>query len=126
MANGIGSLSLSQSRYDYSPNTGGKCFDQISLVASKESTLFLLIGAATAGSNYFVSQAYRLGEASLVAPLEYVALPMGVMFGVVIFGDWPGLSTWIGITLIVGAGLFVVWRETLVARSKKHQPPRPQ
>lgn len=96
------------------------------LPPSDDLALFLLIGAATAGSNYFVSQAYRLGEASLVAPLEYVALPMGVMFGVVIFGDWPGLSTWIGITLIVGAGLFVVWRETLVARSKKHQPPRPQ
>lgn len=88
--------------------------------------LFLLIGVATAGSNYFVSQAYRLGEASLVAPLEYVALPMGVLFGVVIFGDWPTLSSWIGMTLIVGAGLFVVWRETLVAQHKDPDPRRPQ
>ena len=53
MANGIGSLSLSQSRYDYSPNTGGKCFDQISLVASKESTLFLLIGAEKSTGKLF-------------------------------------------------------------------------
>lgn len=88
--------------------------------------LFLIIGVATAGSNYFVSQAYRLGEASLVAPLEYVALPMGVMFGVVIFGDWPSVNSWVGMILIVGAGLFVVWRESLAAQSPDRHPPRPQ
>lgn len=88
--------------------------------------LFLVIGVATAGSNYFVSQAYRLGEASLVAPLEYAALPMGVLFGVLIFGDWPSLNSWVGMTLIVGAGLFVVWRESLAAQAPDRQPPRPQ
>lgn len=88
--------------------------------------LFLIVGLATAGSNYFVSQAYRLGEASLVAPLEYVALPIGVFFGVVIFGDWPSLNSWAGMTLIVGAGLFVVWRESLSSRAPEKHPPRPQ
>lgn len=86
----------------------------------------LLVGIATAGSNFFVGQAYRLGEATLVAPLEYVALPLGVIFGVVIFGDWPTFNSWIGMGLIVGAGLFVVWRESLSSQLPDRSPPRPQ
>lgn len=81
------------------------------LPAGPDIVLLVFIGFATAGSNYFVSQAYRLGEASLVAPLEYVAIPIGVILGVLVFGDWPSLSSWIGITLIVSAGLFLLWRE---------------
>lgn len=75
---------------------------------------FLIIGVVMVGFNYFVSQVYCLGEVSFVVLFEYVVLLMGVMFGVVIFGDWLSLNFWVGMILIVGVGFFVVWCESLV------------
>ena len=40
----------------------------------------------------------------------------GVIYGWVFFGDWPTPVGWLGISIITGAGLFVLWREN---RAKK-------
>ncbi|MFY0617425.1 DMT family transporter [Shimia sp.] len=84
------------------------------LPAASDWWLLILLGIASAGGGFFISQAYRLSEASLIAPLEYVALPMAVGFGIVVFDEWPARTTWLGMALIIGAGLFVFWRETKV------------
>ncbi len=78
--------------------------------------LFVLIGAGSCFGGFFISQAYRLGEAGFVAPFEYVAMPMAVLTGWLIFGDLPDAAGWLGIALIVGAGLLQLWRETVNAR----------
>lgn len=59
-----------------------------------------------------ISQAYRLCEAALVAPLEYAAMPMAIFWGLLVFGEWPDPVAWIGISLILGAGIYMIWRET--------------
>ncbi|PSL18944.1 DMT family transporter [Shimia abyssi] len=79
--------------------------------ASADIPLLVLLGVASACGGFFISQAYRISEASMIAPLEYFAMPMAVIFGVLVFGEWPPLTTWIGMCLIIGAGLFVFWRE---------------
>ena len=33
-----------------------------------------------------------------------------------IFGDWPDIVSWLGIVLIAGAGLYVVYSETVQGR----------
>jgi len=53
-------------------------------------------------------------EAALVAPLEYVAMPMAIFWGVFVFGDWPDTWSWAGILLIIGAGIYMIWRETRI------------
>ena len=73
--------------------------------------LFCLIGAFASIGGYFISQAYRLGEAAMVAPFEYLALPLSILWGVLIFGEWPDVWAWAGIVLIAGAGLYTMWRE---------------
>jgi len=73
---------------------------------------FLATGLAVAIGGLMMSQAYRLNEAGLVAPFEYVGMPMAIIWGVVVFGRWPDLTAWIGIALICGAGLYTLWRET--------------
>ena len=60
---------------------------------------------------YTLSQAYRLGDAATIAPYEYTALPLAVLWGYLIFGTLPGVSTGLGIALIMGAGLYVFLRE---------------
>ena len=57
------------------------------------------------------SNAYRSVEASLIAPFEYAAIPMGVFWGIVIWQDWPISSAWTGMVLILVGGLYAVYRE---------------
>lgn len=73
---------------------------------------FIVAGVAGAVGGYLVGQAYRLCEAGLVAPFEYVAMPLAVIWGVLIFSEWPAPNVWVGSALIIGAGLVSVWRET--------------
>ena len=73
---------------------------------------FVLAGIGTAMGGFLIAQAYRLCESALVAPLEYVAMPMAVFWGVAIFGEWPDAVSWTGISLILGAGIYLIWRET--------------
>jgi S-adenosylmethionine uptake transporter len=79
--------------------------------APGDEWVFLALGVNAALIGYCLSQAYRLGDAATVAPFEYVLLPMAVLWGWVIFDDLPVLEVWIGIALILAAGLFVFLRE---------------
>lgn len=73
--------------------------------------IFLIVGAGIAVAGYLISQAYRVAEASYVAPFEYLALPMSVVWGMVVFGEYPGGWDYAGMGLILGAGLFTIWRD---------------
>ena len=74
---------------------------------------FAATGFAVGLGGMMMSQAYRTNEAALVAPFEYIGMPMAIFWGVVVFGTWPDRTAWIGIALICGAGLYTLWRETI-------------
>lgn len=74
------------------------------------------IGLLSGIGGYLISQAYRIAEAALVAPFEYVALPLAVFWSVLIWNQWPDTVSWLGIALIGGAGLYVFYRETVRGR----------
>ncbi len=75
------------------------------------------IGVLGATGAYLISQGYRICEAGLVAPFEYTALPLAVFWSVLVWREWPDAVTWIGIALVCGAGLYVLYRES--ARGQK-------
>ena len=79
----------------------------------------ILTGASVAVGGLMVTQAYRTTEAAMIAPFEYVGMPMAILWGLLIFGTWPDLITLAGIALICGAGIYVVWREAALARRSK-------
>ncbi|WP_101067043.1 DMT family transporter [Roseovarius salinarum] len=81
-------------------------------VAPGDWPLLALLGVSGIAGGFFISQAYRLSEAAFAAPFEYVAMPMAVMWGVTVFGTWPAPSAWAGIALILGSGLYLLWRES--------------
>jgi len=85
--------------------------------APGDGWVFLLLGLNAAIIGYCLSQAYRIADAATVAPFEYVGLPLAVFWGFVIFGDLPSWEVWVGIALILGAGLFVFLRERQKARN---------
>lgn len=77
---------------------------------------FLGTGLSVAIGGLLMSQAYRMNEAALVAPFEYTSMPLAVLWGLLFFGTFPDLQGWIGIALIIGAGLYTLYRETLRRR----------
>lgn len=74
---------------------------------------FVATGVAVGVGGLMMSQAYRTTEAALVAPFEYIGMPMAIFWGIVVFGTWPDGVAWVGIALICGAGLYTLWRETV-------------
>lgn len=76
-----------------------------------DAPLFLIIGVGVGIAGYLISQAYRVAEAGFVAPFEYLAMPLAILWGFIFFDEIPTLASWIGSILIIGSGLFTLWRE---------------
>ena len=73
--------------------------------------LFLGLGLNSAIIGFALAQAYRLADAAVVAPFEYIGLPLAIFWGWVIWGEVPVPVVWAGSALILGSGLLVVIRE---------------
>ncbi len=58
-------------------------------------------------------RALRLAPVGVVAPLHYSELLFAALFGWVFWQEWPGPHVWWGALLVVGAGLFTLWRERM-------------
>ncbi|MEM8788011.1 MAG: DMT family transporter [Pseudomonadota bacterium] len=84
--------------------------------AAGDWPIIAALGGFASIGGYFVTQAYRLGEAALVAPFEYLALPLSIVFGIAFFGERPDAVAWAGILLIAGSGLYTAWRENQTGR----------
>jgi drug/metabolite transporter (DMT)-like permease len=56
--------------------------------------------------------AYKHGEASLLASLDYVRLLWATLFGFLIFDQFPGGSIWFGSAVVIAAAIFMIYRET--------------
>lgn len=78
-----------------------------------DTMLMMVCGVIAAAGLTLLTQAYRISEASVVAPFEYTALIWGVLYGWIFWSDWPDVVGWIGIAIIVGTGLFVIFLEHL-------------
>lgn len=85
-------------------------------VAPADWWIIVMLGVSGMLGAFFISQAYRLSEAAFVAPVEYITMPLAIMWGITVFGTFPGTSAWLGIALIFGSGLYLVWRESSKGR----------
>lgn len=86
-------------------------------------SIMCTIGVTSALGGYLISQAYRVAEANKIAPFEYINMPLAVIWGVLIWGHWPDFPAWLGILLILGTGLYVVFREGKIGKKIKKQRP---
>ncbi len=73
------------------------------------------IGIFGALGQLSITQSLRYAPVSTIVPMDYSALIWATIFGIVIFGQFPGLSIWIGAPIIIGSGLFIAWREHMKA-----------
>lgn len=89
------------------------------LAFPKAFDFILLFGhgvVAAFGMMLFVS-AYKYAEANFVAPFEYSAMIWAVLNGLLFFGDFPDLYTWVGAGIVITAGLLMVWRDQTIDRA---------
>jgi drug/metabolite transporter (DMT)-like permease len=80
------------------------------------ATVLLSMAAASVmvtGAMYLLVVSTRIGEASVIAGFRYAAMVWGIALGYAIWGYLPDMAAWIGIVLIVGAGLYAAHRERL-------------
>ena len=75
----------------------------------------LCIGLVTAAAQLLMTEGYRIGETTLVAPFEYGAILYATFFGILLWGEYPDLPAFAGIAIIVGAGLYIWRREVILA-----------
>jgi drug/metabolite transporter (DMT)-like permease len=73
----------------------------------------LLIGVGVLGalSQMFWIRAFRAGEASAVAPFDYLRLPIAATIGFVGTSELPTIWTFIGAAVIVASTLYIAHRE---------------
>ena len=80
------------------------------------STIEWLLLVAVAVVSYFGQKcniyAYKYGEASLLASLDYIRLLWATLFGYLVFDQLPGVPTWIGAAIVIAAAIFMIYRET--------------
>jgi drug/metabolite transporter (DMT)-like permease len=73
-----------------------------------EAALLAACGLIAACGFFLLSQGYRLAEASRAAAFEYVALPWGVLWGYLVFGNAPDLVTLGGAAVLIATGIYTL------------------
>ncbi len=78
---------------------------------------FPQIGALTAAgllsgvAQLLMTEGYRSGETTLVAPFEYGAILYATILGIALWGEWPDAWSLLGVAVLIGAGLYIWHRE---------------
>ncbi len=81
--------------------------------------LFLLLGLLGGVGQFLVTSSFRHAEATIIAPFEYTALIWATLFGLAIWNEIPDGMTLFGGAIVIGAGLYIGYRETRLGKKTK-------
>ena len=89
---------------------------------------FLILSGLCGGvAQLLLTACYRYADASTIAPFEYTSLILAVTIGYVLFAEDVTWTTLLGSLIVVGAGIFIIWRERQLgiqrAKARKVTPP---
>ena len=71
----------------------------------------IIMGLVASLSFYFVFSAYSIASPSVVSLFEYSLIIWAIIIGYLLFNDIPTARTFIGVALIIGAGVYIYIRE---------------
>src|SRR5262249_48534509 len=83
----------------------------IALPTWTHAGLIVCNGLTNAIGQYWWTRALHLAPASAVTPFFYLSLVWAAVLGFVVWGDVPTVHLLIGSAVVVGSGLFLLWRE---------------
>ena len=84
-------------------------------VSQADWSIMLLLSASGMLGHFLLIKCYEVAEASAVQPFAYLQLIWASIIGIFIFGEQISTNVLIGACIIVGAGLFTLWRERKVS-----------
>ena len=80
-------------------------------------SLLALLGVVAMVAHVCVNRSLKLADAATVAPFQYTLLFWGIVFGWLVFDDLPRPAMLVGAAIIIGAGLFIFFREQRLRRA---------
>lgn len=83
-------------------------------VKGYDALLMGVLGIVAIGAIVCVNRSLAVAPASVVVPFQYSIIIWAVLFGFLVFGDVPTWTTLVGAAIIIGAGLFIFFREQKV------------
>ncbi|MBZ9885986.1 MULTISPECIES: DMT family transporter [unclassified Mesorhizobium] len=87
-------------------------------MSGRATTLLALAAVLVLIGYQFIIMAMRSGDISFIAPFRYTALLWSILLGLVIFGDIPDAPMTVGAAIIIGSGLYALYRERVVGRQQ--------
>ena len=84
--------------------------------------MLVAIGILGGIAQICLTQSYRLGDASLIAPFEYASILFALLIGYLAFGEVPVPLVLVGAAIVVAAGIFVVLRESKLGLRQHEEP----
>ena len=90
-------------------------------MAARDWALMGLLCLTSVLGHWLLIRAYELAAASAVQPFAYLQLVFASAVGVAAFGEALAPQVALGAAIVVGAGLFALWRERL--RARRAPPP---
>jgi drug/metabolite transporter (DMT)-like permease len=88
----------------------------------RELAMLVSIGILGGIAQICLTQSYRLGDASLIAPFEYASILFALLIGYLAFGEVPVPLVLLGAAIVVAAGIFVVLRESKLGLRQHEEP----
>lgn len=80
-------------------------------IATEHWPVILWIAASGAVGQWAITEAFKRGEASFIAPFEYTAMAWGVALDWMLWQTVPGRRTWIAAAVIIACGIYLMHRE---------------
>ena len=71
----------------------------------------LALGLLASFQQFFLAESHRYADASALAPFHYLAIPIGIAFGVVLFNEIITVKFLIGTLIIVASNYYILIRE---------------
>lgn len=86
---------------------------------STHSLVIMAFGSAMLFAGYqTIIMAMRTGEISFIAPFRYTSLLWAIALGIVLIGEMPDRWMLAGSAIVVAAGLYAFYRETVIQRRR--------
>jgi drug/metabolite transporter (DMT)-like permease len=89
------------------------------LPGALDATFLALAGILNGVAQYWWTKSLHLAPPSAVVPFNYLSLVWASITGFLLWGDVPTLTLLAGSAVVVGSGLYILWRETALRRERR-------
>lgn len=84
-----------------------------------QAVSLILSGFCGGLGQILLTESYRHGEVSTIAPFEYTSVLLSIVIGYFVFAEVPGWAMIIGSAIVTASGIFIIYRERQIGLQRK-------